>query len=404
MNIIFFSHPTFLGSQSMPRFVGMLAAGMQRRGFNVDVLQPAPFFYRIPLPSPMRKWLGYIDQYLMFPREVRRRVNAANTDTLYVFTDHALGPWIPLVSGKPHVVHCHDFLAQQSANGLIAENRTRWTGRIYQKYIRDGYRSAKNFISVSRKTKDDLHSALCFDPEVSEVVYNGVNRRFLRHDQQTARRFLAKETGLDLDNGYILHVGGNQWYKNRPGVIQIYNAYRAKGQQNLPLVMVGKDPDARLLNEYRTSQFQDDIHFVSGLEDDTLPYAYSGASVFLFPSIAEGFGWPIAEAMACGCPVITTARAPMTEVAGDAAFLIPACNEDISGQERWARHAAETLNEVLELRASEIQMVIDKGLNNIARFDLEHALDKIESIYRSVLEQRPKDNDRSAMHKSDNCL
>src|SRR5688500_18596866 len=66
MNIIFFSHPSFLGSQSMPRFVAMLVAGMQRRGFRVDVLEPAPFFYRIPLPSPMRKWLGYIDQYLMF--------------------------------------------------------------------------------------------------------------------------------------------------------------------------------------------------------------------------------------------------------------------------------------------------------------------------------------------------
>lgn len=404
MNIIFFSHPSFLGSHSMPRFVAMLAAGMQRRGCRVDVLQPAPFFYRIPLPSPMRKWLGYIDQYLMFPREVRRRVNAANADTLYVFTDHALGPWIPLVSGKPHVVHCHDFLAQQSAKGLIAENRTRWTGRIYQKYICDGYRSAKNFISVSWKTKDDLHSALCFDPNVSEVVYNGVNKRFVRHDQRTARQFLAKETGLDLDNGYILHVGGNQWYKNRIGVVQIYNAYRAKGHQKLPLVMVGREPDNKLLNEYRASQFRDDIHFVSGLEDDILPYAYSGASVFLFPSIAEGFGWPIAEAMACGCPVITTARAPMTEVAGDAAFLISACNEDTSGGERWARNAAETVNDVLQLSSFEIQMVIDKGLNNITRFDPEHALDKIESIYRSVLQQQPQDNVAASLPKSVNSL
>jgi glycosyltransferase involved in cell wall biosynthesis len=385
MNIVFFSHPDFLGSHSMPRFVAMLAGGMQQRGFNVDILQPSPLCYNIPAPASLKKWLGYIDQYVLFPREVRRKMNSANHETLYVFTDHALGPWIPLVNDKPHVVHCHDFLAQQSANGLFEENRTRWTGRIYQAYIRKGYRSAKNFISVSRKTKDDLHSALSFDPDVSEVVYNGVHSRFVKHDQAEARRFMGKETGLALDDGYILHVGGNQWYKNRTGVIQIYNELRANFQKNMPLLMVGKKPDSKLLTEYRASGFRDDIHFVSGLKDDALPYAYSGASVFLFPSLAEGFGWPIAEAMACGCPVITTAKAPMTEVAGDAAFLISACDQEASSKQ-WAVKAAETVRNVLELSPAEIQIVIDKGFKNITRFDVEKALDKIESIYRSVLQ------------------
>ena len=112
--------------------------------------------------------------------------------------------------------------------------------------------------------------------------------------------------------------------------------------------------------------------------------AYAGASVFLFPSLAEGFGWPIAEAMASGCPVITTNETPMTEVAGSSAFFIkrkPANKEQV---EEWATEGAKVIQQVLQLTSPERQEVIKKGFINIKRFASEDTLDRIEKIYRDV--------------------
>jgi glycosyltransferase involved in cell wall biosynthesis len=78
-----------------------------------------------------------------------------------------------------------------------------------------------------------------------------------------------------------------------------------------------------LTKSLESSPYKADIHWLSGIDDEHVAHAYSGAAVFLFPSLGEGFGWPIAEAMASGCPVVTTDEAPMTEVAGEAGFLIP---------------------------------------------------------------------------------
>ena len=118
------------------------------------------------------------------------------------------------------------------------------------------------------------------------------------------------------------------------------------------------------------------------MSDEYLRYAYAGASVFVFPSLAEGFGWPIAEAMACGCPVITTNEAPMTEVAGDAGFLIP--RRTIKNGEFWAAQAAEVVGRVVDLPASERSMIEKASVSNSQRFSSRNTLDLIERIYKKV--------------------
>jgi glycosyltransferase involved in cell wall biosynthesis len=383
MQIIFFTHPSFLGSQSMPRFAKMLSDGMRQYGHQVEVWSPEAKIYNLPIPKSLKKWAGYIDQYIMFPAQVKKKLKTTDDSTLFVFTDHALGPWVPLVTNRPHVIHCHDFLAQRSANGEITENLTGYSGKKYQAYIRQGYRKGKNFISVSEKTKEDLNRFIKATPLLSEVVYNGLNQNFKPLNVSECRTIISNGIGADLNTGYILHIGGNQWYKNRIGVIEIYDAWRKANNGNIPLIMLGATPNASLKERYHSSPYKNDIYLLTGKDDSFVQQAYSGAAVFLFPSLAEGFGWPIAEAMACGVPVITTDEAPMTEVGGQAAYYIARKQANAEGKE-WAKFSAKTLQKVLSLTIADREKVIATGLENCKRFNLKESLNRIENIYKEV--------------------
>jgi len=388
MKLVFLAHPSFLGQQSMPRFAKMLADGMMKRGHSVELWSPTARFYKIGSGQTLRKWLGYVDQYIVFPSEVRRQARRCTPDTLFVFTDQALGPWVPLVAKRPHVIHCHDFMALQSAQGELKENPTSWTGRQYQDLIRRGFAKGNHFISVSQKTRDDLHRYLHAEPSSSDVVYNGFHQPFTPHEASSARSLFGKRVNLDLSSGYILHVGGNPWYKNRSGVIEIYDAWRITKSNILPLLLVGEPPSEDLLARSNQSVNKKDIHWLSGVEDEFVRLAYSGASVFLFPSYGEGFGWPIAEAMASGCPVITTGEAPMTEVSGDAGFLIKRRPADPLQTAEWASNAAAVMNNIIALSPSSRMAVIESGIRNSKRFDTELALDQIEKIYLRILQNQ----------------
>lgn len=384
MKIVIFTHPDFLGSQSMPRYASMIAEGMRSKGHDVSMWHVKPKLHSLPVIRQGRKWLGYFDQYVLFPREVKSRLKDCSEDTLFVFTDHALGPWVPLVKGRPHVIHCHDFLAQRSASGEIPENPVSFTGRIYQAWIRKGYRQGQNFISVSNKTQDDLHHFMVGKPRLSEVVYNGLNRSYVPGDISASRSLFGKRIGHDLSKGYILHVGGNQWYKNRSGVIEIYNAWRSATLKSLPLLLIGKYPSEGILKTYSESPYRNDIFLLPDIEDEFIGAAYSGSVVFLYPSLAEGFGWPIAEAMASGALVITTNEAPMTEVAGGAAFLIPRRPYDHSSLNLWAHESAVLLESVISLAEADREKRVRAGLANVMRFDAGMTLDKIEQVYFDV--------------------
>lgn len=384
MNIVLFSHPFFLRHLSMRRYMNLLSVGLIKKGHKVENWFPKTILFKIPLPLALRKWLGYIDQYIIFPVTIINRIRKCSDDTLFVFTDNSLGPWMPLVANRKHVIHCHDFLAQRSAMGEILENPVSWTGKKYQAYIRRGLIKGKNFISVSQKTREDLHGILPFKPLLSEVVYNGLSESFMPLEYTEVRRRLGREINIDLSSGYILHVGGNQWYKNRSGVIAIYNTWRATYNNKLPLLMVGEAPDPDLLNDTEKTFFKDSIHFLTSLEDESVHLCYAGASVFLFPSLEEGFGWPIVEAMASGCPVITTRQAPITEVGGEAACYISRQPSDQKYLPNWETEGSEMMEKVIKLSPAERKKLVESGLLNAKKFDADISLDKIESIYKSV--------------------
>jgi glycosyltransferase involved in cell wall biosynthesis len=386
MKIILFTHPSFLGSQSMPRYANMLLQGMEERGNEVEVWSPKARFYNLPVRVSLKKWMGYIDQYLVFPLEVKSKLRNCPKDSIFVFADQALGPWVPLVKNRPNVVHCHDFLALKSAIGLIPENPTSFTGKKYQNFIRSGFSKGKHFICISKKTNEDLHEVHRGQIRSSVVCYNGLNRPFESLDPIASRSILAKKLNLELSKGYILHIGGNQYYKNRKGVLEIYETWRSDSSLKIPLIFIGVKPTDELISLQQKSAYKNDIHFISGLSDEFINAAYSGALCLLFPSLDEGFGWPIAEAMASGCLVITTGAAPMTEVGGAAAFYITKRPyRDRNEIKAWEESSSKVLEKVLSLNGIALEQALQQSTIQAKKFNTANALDSIEACYKEIL-------------------
>ena len=384
MKIVLFTHPPFLEHQSMPRYAEMLLNGMKERGHQVKVWTPEARLYKMAFMNSLKKWLGYVDQYIVFPIEVKFKLLKSSKDTLFVFADQALGPWVPLVKNRKHVVHCHDFLALKSALGMIPENPTSYTGKLYQSYIRNGFSKGKNFISISKKTQQDLqelHQGIILN---SIVCYNGLNRPFNVVSPIESRSLLGAKLDIVLSSGYILHIGGNQYYKNRRGVIEIYDTWRSINKEKIPLILIGSEPSEELKTLYQKSLFKDDIHFITNLSDEYINNAYSGAICLLFPSLDEGFGWPIAEAMASGSLVITTNRSPMNEVGGTAAFYIDKKPNDSMLLNKWKEESASILEIVFTLSTIQRAEIIEKSLNQSQKFTAEYSLNAIEVVYKEI--------------------
>ena len=384
MKIVLFTHPPFLEHQSMPRYANMLMNGMIERGHQVEVWTPKARLYKMAFMNSLKKWLGYVDQYIVFPIEVKFKLLKSSKDTLFVFADQALGPWVPLVKNRKHVVHCHDFLALKSALGTIPENPTSFSGKQYQNYIRNGFSKGKYFISISKKTQHDLHELHKGEILSSSVCYNGLNRPFKPFSPNDSRNLLETKLKISLSDGYIMHIGGNQYYKNRKGVIEIYDSWRNINNKKIPLILIGSEPSDDLSVLRQKSLFKEDIHFISNLSDEFINSVYSGAICLLFPSLDEGFGWPIAEAMASGCLVITTNKSPMNEVGGSAAFYIDKKPNDPLLLQEWKKESAIILEKVILLNTIQRAEMIAKSLNQAQKFKAEYSLNAIEVVYKEI--------------------
>lgn len=389
MNLVLFTHPAYLGLQSQTRLVRMMADAFIARGHQVEVRQPRPRLRVLAPKGRMAKWAGYIDQYILFPLDLKPRLATDPAETVYVFCDQALGPWIPLVVHRPHVVHCLDLLALRSALGLIPENPVSLTGRVYQRYIRAGYRRARHFISISEKSRADLHEFANVQPHSSVVIYLGLNHPYQAIAPDEAQRRLRNK-GYDLPTaGFLLHVGGGQWYKNTPGVLALYAAYVSQcvacSAPVLSLWLVSPSPEPKLDQLVRAIAAPGEVRFLRGIDNDALEALYSLSGALLFPSLAEGFGWPIVEAMACGCPVLTTGEAPMNEVGGPHAHYMPRLTGP-SALEGWARHGAALLCSVLDRPEAERQFAAEAGIEWTRRFHADKAIDSYLAFYEEVLQ------------------
>jgi glycosyltransferase involved in cell wall biosynthesis len=384
MRVVVITHPPFVDSTSMPLFAEFIMHGLRACGTDVESLTARPFFHRFPCPRKLKKWLGYLDQFLVFPFVLRRYAAKCGPNTLFVFADQALGPWVGAVSSRPHVVHCHDLLALRSSLGEFAENPVSWSGRVYQAAIRNGFSRARNFICVSHKSSADLQRFYSgrAAPRIN-VVHNGLNRPFQRMPSARAAELLAAVGCRYGEGEFLLHVGGNQWYKNREGVVRIYGRYVEKVDKPLPLVMIGAAPGASLLAAVEGLPSAAEVKFVVRPPSEVVEAAYSQAAALIFPSIAEGFGWPVIEALACECRVLTTDAAPMTEAGGEVAWYLPPAGK--SSLNIWADACASIVIDALNEEPHRAVERRAASLRHVASFSGDNVIRRYVSIYRAAL-------------------
>ena len=157
-------------------------------------------------------------------------------------------------------------------------------------------------------------------PLINEVLLNPLSSRFSTC-QSTLQEYLLVLQFLHLDQHRFFHIGRN-WYKNRLGLLEIWEqAFSVSSPHDLVLVGSLEPPLMRWLD--MRPQLKSHLHVLDSPSDELVVSFYKHAALLLYPSHAEGFGWPVLEALACGCPVVTTDLQPMTEVGGDCATYIP---------------------------------------------------------------------------------
>jgi glycosyltransferase involved in cell wall biosynthesis len=255
------------------------------------------------------------------------------------------------------------------------ENPVSATGRMFQRLIARGLRRAGAIICVSSKTRDDLQQYLAVPEGRLHVIPNALAWPYKPISTEASAPILA-QLGLRGDEPYFFHIGGNHWYKNRGAAIEIFASLRKLPQYAGTRLVMGGGPVVPELRAIAGKHgVAEALVEAVGLSNERLEALYSGALAMLFPSREEGFGWPILEAQACGCPVVIADRPPMNEVAGGAAILI-----DPTQPEMAARTIAGALSDATRMRA--------EGLRNAASYTTQRMLEQCEALYGEVVHAR----------------
>jgi glycosyltransferase involved in cell wall biosynthesis len=181
-------------------------------------------------------------------------------------------------------------------------------------------KACTKIITVSQSSAQDLQTRLAIPSEKIKVIPPGV-QPFREHSSPAA---VMHAYGLPGDGGFILTVGRPEPYKNFLGLLKIYARLPLVLREKHPLVLVGPEhalQTPQLQEEIASQGLENFVHLTGAVSTPDLPAFYQQAKVFVFPSLYEGFGLPVLEAMAAGLPVLCSNRASLPEAAGEAAVL-----------------------------------------------------------------------------------
>lgn len=193
---------------------------------------------------------------------------------------------------------------------------------LHKLYVREAITKADHLIAITEATKQDIIKFYKTDPAKITVVYHGVDKDRFRLIQKGEENLVVNvKTKYNITKPYILYIGNVQPRKNIQGLIKAYQKLRSTTDHNYQLVIAGAK--AWLVEDVMKEigeNYREDIIFTGRFQDEELAPLLWGANLFVLPSLYEGFGLPILEAMACGVPTLVSNTPSLVEVGGEAAL------------------------------------------------------------------------------------
>jgi glycosyltransferase involved in cell wall biosynthesis len=239
--------------------------------------------------------------------------------------------------------------------------------KIHYYKFRKSAKNADLIIAISEQTKQDIIQFLDVESSKIKVIYQGCNGNFKRNFSAESKKEVAQK--FDLPEKFVLNVGTIEERKNALTIV------KAIKNLDINLVLIGKETKySQQIRDYiKANNLQNRVHFLKGIKTEELAIIYQLASVFVYPSIFEGFGIPIIESFKFGCPLLCSNASCFPEIAGDAAtYFNPKDNESI----------ANAIINILE-NEKEAKMKIDKGYKKMQKYTLTNFQDKVLMWYNN---------------------
>ena len=311
--------------ESMIRFAHLLSTGFIEQGIHVDIWWPTVFVGGIikSTNTGTGKWLGYLDKYLIFPAVLKSRMKSEklkNTAVKFHICDHSNAPYLKYLPLANTSITCHDVIAIRGALGYSDSYQPASTmGKRLQKWIMQHLSIAHSIAFVSQHSFNQFKELVPAEAIKKNwcVIHNSFNNDFEPMDKKTAVvKTIA--AGINPNVPFLLHVGSGSIRKNRILLLKMVNHLDPKYKINI--CFAGENLDQELIEYAKGIGLSNQVVSIVKPDHQTLVALYSMCAAFIFPSLSEGFGWPLIEAQACGAVVIASSNNPMPEVSGGAAL------------------------------------------------------------------------------------
>lgn len=302
--------------------------------------------------------------------ELRHFTRRLKRDSIDLY--HGPANFLPPRKVCPYVVTLHDMVYFHNPGRTFYLRAKYW-----QYYIRATWRMADLILTDSEFSKTEIRRFLPVPNDRIRVVYIGVDRRFLEPVSDETATEMRKE--LKLDAPYILYVGRLDPDKNVENVVRAYSLLVKAGRCGHLLVIAGaKDHRASNVHQLvRKLGLEDRVRFTGYVKDEHLVALLHEAEALCYPSLNEGFGLPVLEAMAAGTPVVTSNISSLPEVAGDSGVLV---------NPRSAREIAKGLRSILGTAKG--RELAESGRERARTFTWERTAAQTLQAYDDVLGKR----------------
>ena len=363
---------------SMDVYANNLIAGLKAIHPDWEIVEVAPQPWSDDLENlwhsgnPLKK---YYERFYNHPRTV----NQIDADLFHII-DHtnAHVAYGLKKSGKSVVVTCHDLV--QYVYPEILKGQSRFPAvsmAVWQHSVR-GIAAADGAIAISSNTAQDVSKWLGVEPEKVAVVLNGVDSSFRVLESEVVAAWRAKYVKSPQEI-CLLNVGSNHQRKNIETVLKVVKELAA---ENIPVRLwkLGDEFNSSQQQFIDTHNLSQHISLLGKPNHEELIRFYNAADILLAPSLYEGFGLTILEAMGCGTPTITSNVSSLPEVAGDAAVLVEPM--DVAAMVRAVKQIKDDANYR--------QNLIDKGLTRVKEFSWQKTAEQTANFYQQIVNSKTK--------------